>query len=341
MAAPSLILIPPTPTNKFKGSFTPSPSSGTSASSLPEPVLDPPRSSCESAIVTIYSMYGDEGDRGSWAASATEFVDPNMKIPSKDIDLTLPDNYRNSFFLSRSYTASELASTDSPTTPRKATTRTLRPSVTLNGIPSGSSTRPATSFSPTSFNLNADDSARRASTGQNLRYSAVATAPSTQNGTAGEPQNKPIRSRPPSQVKDSSDTSHERPIPGPSGSSTTPPSSLLPFQRSSTPAQSLRSKGSSPASHISVSRSESEEPDSFHVRSTYAHLDMFGVKGDGYEDGVERTRARIGASRASQLNAEQALCDGTEKTRDLDPKELETLSSLDRYVFTQALSQIH
>jgi hypothetical protein len=60
---------------------------------------------------------------------------------------------------------------------------------------------------------------------------------------------------------------------------------------------------------------------------------MTGVKGDGYEEGVERTRARVGGSRASELIAEEALDDGTEKTRELSPQELETLASLDRYGF--------
>ncbi|PBL00392.1 RabGAP/TBC [Armillaria gallica] len=73
--------------------------------------------------------------------------------------------------------------------------------------------------------------------------------------------------------------------------------------------------------------------DAFHVRNTYAQLDMSGVKGDGYEEGVERTRARIGASRASQLCAEAALGDGTEKSKELDEQEIQTLANVDRYGF--------
>ena len=70
--------------------------------------------------------------------------------------------------------------------------------------------------------------------------------------------------------------------------------------------------------------------DSFQVRNTYAQLDITGVKGDGYLEGVERTRARIGDSRQSQLNAEAALGDGTEKSRELDPKEAQLLTMVDR-----------
>ena len=79
-------------------------------------------------------------------------------------------------------------------------------------------------------------------------------------------------------------------------------------------------------------RSEGEDADAFHVRSTYAQLEQCGVKGDGYEEGVERTRARVGGSRASELRAQEALGDGHEKTRDLTPQEVQLLSSLDRCV---------
>lgn len=86
-------------------------------------------------------------------------------------------------------------------------------------------------------------------------------------------------------------------------------------------------------SHISITPSEGEDPDAFHVRSTYAQLEACGVKGDGVDEGVERTRARVGGSRASELRAEEALADDTEKTRDLTPEEIQLLGSLDRYGF--------
>ena len=74
--------------------------------------------------------------------------------------------------------------------------------------------------------------------------------------------------------------------------------------------------------------------DAFHVRNTYAQLEASGVKGDGYEEGIERTRARIGTSRTSQMQADQALGDEKEKTRDLDEKEVQVLKSVDRCVFS-------
>ncbi|KAA1471422.1 RabGAP TBC [Dentipellis sp. KUC8613] len=87
------------------------------------------------------------------------------------------------------------------------------------------------------------------------------------------------------------------------------------------------------ASAISLSPSVGEDPDAFHVRRTYAELDVLGVKGDGYEEGVERTRARVGSSRESALQAANALADETEKKRELSQREVEMLASLDRYGF--------
>jgi USP6 N-terminal-like protein len=83
-------------------------------------------------------------------------------------------------------------------------------------------------------------------------------------------------------------------------------------------------------SDLSITPSAGEDPDSFHVRSTYAQLDILGVKGDGIEEGVERTRARLGGSRESELQAMNAIGDEDEKRRDLSPQEIQMLASLDR-----------
>jgi USP6 N-terminal-like protein len=85
-------------------------------------------------------------------------------------------------------------------------------------------------------------------------------------------------------------------------------------------------------SDFSITPSAGEDPDSFHVRSTYAQLDILGVKGDGIEDGVERTRARVGNSPEGELKAAGASGDEYERRRDLTPAELQMLASLDRCV---------
>jgi hypothetical protein len=96
----------------------------------------------------------------------------------------------------------------------------------------------------------------------------------------------------------------------------------------------------SPSSKISIAPSEGEDMDGFYVRSTYAQLEAMGVKGDGYEEGVERTRAKIGASRASQLKADAALGDGLEKTRNLEAKEIQVLQSVDRCVLASTCRHV-
>jgi hypothetical protein len=112
---------------------------------------------------------------------------------------------------------------------------------------------------------------------------------------------------------------------------TTPPSYRLSRPSSQTTATTTSPRLlSSRRSDLSITPSAGEDPDSFHVRSTYAQLDILGVKGDGIEDGVERTRARIGGSRESELKAANAIGDEYEKRRDLTPQELQMFASLDR-----------
>jgi hypothetical protein len=109
-----------------------------------------------------------------------------------------------------------------------------------------------------------------------------------------------------------------------------------PSSRLSRPASQTTGTSTSPRllnkkrSDLSITPSAGEDPDSFHVRSTYAQLDILGVKGDGIDEGVERTRARVGGSRESELQAMNAVGDEDEKRRDLSPQEIQMLASLDR-----------
>ncbi|EIW87163.1 RabGAP TBC [Coniophora puteana RWD-64-598 SS2] len=96
---------------------------------------------------------------------------------------------------------------------------------------------------------------------------------------------------------------------------------------------SRQNKALSDTTTTSISRSEGEDVDSFLIRSTYAQLEHTGVKGDGYEEGVERTRARARVSSASALRMEAATGDPSDKYRELDEKEVDLLASLDRYGF--------
>ncbi|EPT03344.1 hypothetical protein FOMPIDRAFT_51550 [Fomitopsis schrenkii] len=168
------------------------------------------------------------------------------------------------------------------------------------------------------------------------RTSSYATASDGTTRPLSSTSPSPSQSRPTSSRPTSSqpNTRHGSASPHLSPASTPPPqvlSLLATPPRSSPPRHS--SAPSSPSSATSISPAPDEDPDSFHVRATYAQLDLYGVRGDGIEEGVERTRARVGGSRQSELRAQEALADADEKTRDLTPQEVTVLASLDRYGF--------
>ncbi|KAL5519521.1 hypothetical protein ACEPAH_1204 [Sanghuangporus vaninii] len=83
---------------------------------------------------------------------------------------------------------------------------------------------------------------------------------------------------------------------------------------------------------VAAAAAANEEPEAFFVRNTYAQLDVTGVKGDGYEEGVERTRAKLGHDRRSVQIALRNDARG-DITGELSEEELRLLESVDRYGF--------
>ncbi|KAJ7269357.1 rab-GTPase-TBC domain-containing protein [Mycena haematopus] len=164
---------------------------------------------------------------------------------------------------------------------------------------------------------------RRASTGHTHSPSLHSSRSSRHNSPRPESLLAPV---PPAIASGQLTPPPTPPPTSPSALATGLPSPSLPLKH---PVSDFNS----PGSKTSLVPSEGEDLDGFHVRNTYAQLDMSGVKGDGYEEGVERTRARIGSSRASQAFAESAIGDGTEKSQELDLKEIQTLVTVDRYGF--------
>lgn len=252
---------------------------------------------------------------------------------------------------------------------RGAGSLTVKPVVTMNGTAYGLNATTAhsraTSYVPPPLSMRSstiDSEERRASTGQLSTPSFRATRsreaiqnPSTYSRSSNSLQaghndlrndNTYSKGLPPfphshtlPRIPSTSFSSLPQLPPSQSSSSQPSPAATPPRQPSPTiqtpvtPASLPLKHGpfsGTPSSKISLVPSEGEDLDAFHVRSTYAQLEVSGVKGDGYEEGVERTRARIGTSRTSQLNALNALGDGTEKTRDLEAREIETLASVDR-----------
>ena len=292
----------------------------------------PSKDSSESAIFSIYSMYGDEYNRAS----------TSYHVAGKGSTLrTKPE--RQSFMPSNAPEDTELVYystfSDSPAPPLisfpKGENRSSRAS-------SSSSARPPSSYaSPSSLRANSDLFDRGLA---NLRASDLSTssytpAPSKECIRGGSLHSS--RSSLPTKERSDRDLP---PIPQdlpPSPSPYLVPSpsqSLQPFSS----VTHMKPHGnhivpppvSSVSSNVSLVPSDGEDVDAFHVRNTYAQLEASGVKGDGYEEGFERTRARIGTSRSSQMQADAALGDGKEKTRDLDEKEIEVLKSVDRCVYS-------
>ena len=365
--APSLKLSPPTPIDASRHRPRPSPlsTSGSTTPDLTPETTDRERSSSETTIVSIYSMYGEE--EGSWSPPSGS---QNHRIQHSSKDLTtvavasFPD-YNRSFVQVNSAPLEDSGFYDATYDQMRPASKAMSMAATRTSVLSNDSTQLAYSDSrPPSSYVRQSTTTRHTSHSDNSRLSAATSAPSSspssspQLRTSSQPSSRP-NSRPPSRppsrpvsqhrksVSSHKDhSSHSTPYSSPRPPSQPPQSASpasLPFPQTppllqvpspATPPRTARQKAiSSPKSHhsaVSITPSEGEDPDAFHVRSTYAQLEAIGVKGDGVAEGVERTRARVGGSRASEIQAEQALADCDEKTRDLTPEEVRLLGSLDR-----------
>ncbi|KAG2136483.1 rab-GTPase-TBC domain-containing protein [Suillus bovinus] len=272
-------------------------------------------------------MYGDDEEQTSWTASST------FEGPSKELDLSLGDsfNYSNFFNHRTSYVSNtdttfiDLSSDTKPFGALSNPHDRTRLSATSNGSANLSYPLP---------HSNHTNSHGRDTMELPTRSKRIPPIPTRSQNAVSPPVSHltPPHNHPPSLLR-----SRERHVPEPTSVLTPqqPTSVLVPSSQtpSSSPTTKQQSKLSTPSSKTSLVPSEGEDLDAFHVRSTYAHLDVVGVRGDGYEEGVERTRARIRASKGSELRAEAALAGPSEKSRDLEAQELNVLSSLDRYGF--------
>lgn len=324
-----------------------SPSQGSSPSltlcSIPDLTssTDRERDSTETTIFSIYSMYGDEAATAAATWPASAFDDE-----SRQLDLSLGDSFSYSNFANRT-TSTYVSKTDSAyidisLDPRRFShlVNPYERSSQPNSRPSSRS-RPVTGCAPGSFNKRETLELPPRILGVSSGRNSPVTSCSSQAGSEInlphvplKPLPTPPHSRPSSLLRQADPPSLEPASvpapPQPSSSLSAPVSSQTP---PSSPATKLHSKLSSPSSKTSLVPSEGEDLDSFHVRSIYAQLHATGVRGDGFEEGVERTRARNRVSRASELRAEAAVGCPSEKLRDLPPEEMLVLSSLDRYGF--------
>ena len=350
MEGHSLILVPPTPV----GYKDPSPS--TTASSSPD--LSQPekeRGSSETTIFTIYSMYegakpGDEAskvavtDFGPTLSNVRDGKNGSHVYQQPNLSTNSDVVYDGNSSEGNGHASSKyMSATDLP----------ARESVISNGSVHLSylDERPLSAHISSSGIRN--NAPKSSDTFRLSKYKDLPLPPDNPNRGSYLPTGtemlrdfhlrQPIHPRSETLSRRSVARNSGSPIPSVQGIPTPPrtwtPDLLSPPQPTLSPSPRGSSlKVASPGSKISLVPSEGEEVDAFYVRNTYAELEMTGVKGDGYEEGVERTRARTGGSRSSMLREEQALGDGNEKTRELSRKELETLESLDRLVMFSNIS---
>lgn len=321
MDRPAVILVPPTPirANLTDYSLTPS---------LIKPSLDEEqRTSSDTTIVTIYSMYSERPS--SWSAEDGKaghgrhdsFYQAPSRSPSRASEYYSLENAPQSRRSSKRYSNFADLSKESSAESHE------------NGIS-------LVSHGHSHRSAGWDKDANMTDDGTSSSYNHSSLAPQTNSSNATTPKSdvsanhlrptRPPRSRPPSAHSKSAIDDSVLSAPLPPTPTVTPPATPPKLKISSLmPPPST-------SSHTSILStpypSDGEDPDSFHVRNTYALLDQSGVKGDGYEEGIERTRARLTAGSNAELKASEVIADGSEKQRELSQNEVELLESLDRFV---------
>jgi USP6 N-terminal-like protein len=249
-------------------------------------------------------MYGD-GRKSFIPADANKMS--NGHIPQ--VSLTLPDPFPNGHDSALLDADSELAYLDRQESYAEQLRTKLSPPLELTDAPTAEST--SSGHTPT------HSIAARPSTSMSNARSSAAGTPAYHSAHSSFSSHR----RSPTSTRQMS-------IPIPPAT----PDRLSPYMGNPASGSTaiLSTYADSPPSKTSLVISEGEDVDAFHIRNTYAMLEQSGVKGDGWEEGVERTRARVGPSRSSQLNAMGAVGDGTERARELDEREIALLSSVDR-----------
>lgn len=363
MNVPTVILVPSTPLKiEMQDGLPPL--------SRPLSFLDSdaqPRNSTDTGIDSIYSMYGDDHTPGlSWSSAEHHYNNMNDRVRQSAVvdnaatfskTVTHSNRRRSSIGYESSalayYTEPDHENIDNIPPPAAS----LKPLVLATAMVSVSNS-PRISIATTcsahapSTRAYSDlfEDSKGGRIGSNFRSSDVS---SSSNTTPVITHSREFSSNnsPPSKHSSHRSSTHQQPSisdlpPLPPSRRTTPspskrPSPLHDPNHLTTPQKSANLEDGkslpppppsvhTPSSKVSLVPSEGEDMDGFHVRNTYAQLEASGVKGDGYEEGIERTRAKIGKNRQSQLQADAALGDGMEKKRDLNVKEIQVLQSVDR-----------
>ncbi len=288
MASPTLLIVPPTP----RADATTHPQSYSDPSSSTLGTVHPHRTSSEATAETIFSLYGD--DRNSWHSTNAQSLFRNNSLRESGSNYTpiSTSNRDSSLSYLRRSSASSQTSPDIITgqgrresAPVGVYTGILHPtsphatsSHDPTQVESGNAQLPSSSSWDTSKHERPPSSAHSKSTlpgGPSKSSVEVPTMAQSTSAAQNHPTSAPSEQSPPQRIHTTLQVNvnlspHSHTFPS---TSTAPPSPAPP-------------------------RAQGEDLDSYHVRATYAALDVSGVRGDGYEDGEELTRARLGSNRS-------------------------------------------
>lgn len=286
MASPALLVVPPTP--------------GADATTHPQPYPDPSsstlgtvhtqRTSSEATAETIFSLYSD--DRDSWHSKKAHglFRNSSHRQSGSDYRPMSTENGDSSLPYVRRRSASSQTSTENGREAR----RESAPVGMYTGI-----VRPTPPHAPSSFGATQVGSTDTQLPGR------LSQEHSTHHRTPSSARPKSTSPRRPSSLSAHAPTIVQRPSAAPEHSTPASSHQSPPQRKHSTlqvnvnlPPHSHSSTPMSTPLSSAPPRAPGEDADSYHVRATYAALDASGVRGDGYEDGEELTRARLGSNRS-------------------------------------------
>jgi len=289
MAEPTLLIVPPTP--------------GAASSTYPQSYSDPSsstlgtlhtqRSSSEATAETIFSLYGD--DRNSWHSTNSHSLFRNNSLRESGSNyrpMSTANGDSSLSYLSRRSAGSrssaengtaEARPDSAPVSAYAGIVHPTPPHAPLSLEPTQVQSA-GTPFPRSSSHSQSQDSSRHHPPPSSVR--SKSTLPS---GLSSSSVDAPtITSAAPD--RPTSARSHQSP-PNRPHTTLQVNVNLSPHSHSSPPTSIAPPSPAPP-------RAPGEDLDSYHVRAVYAALDVSGVKGDGYEDGEELTRARLGSNRS-------------------------------------------
>lgn len=288
MASPTLLVVPPTP----RADATTHPQSYPDPSSSTLGTVYTQRTSSEATAETIFSLYGDERD--SWHSTRAQslFRNNSHRESGSHYRPMSTANGDSSLPYVRRRPASSRASADNSTDQgrRESAASGVHTRIVHSTPPHALSSYDPTQVESTATQL-AERSPRESST-HNHPPSSTHSGSMSPNRPSSSSVDVPTITQSPSAVPDRSPSGLFRQSPPQRPHSTLQVNVNFPSQsHPSTPTSTSPPSAAPP-------RAPGEDPDSYHVRATYAALNVSGVQGDGYEDGEELTRARLGSNRS-------------------------------------------